>query len=183
MAMPDVGRIVVASSAVLAVAAAVGFGVVVTSRPDLRVDGGGTICMPSATSGSAAFGLGVENRGDGPVTLGSIEANTTSGLASIDYAALPPRRLDDETPLLGTATLDDVPDWSSRRPVAGTLIPAHSRLTIAVVPRLASSREAGYVRGFTLHLTGGSGVEHAYPSALVMGFPSGSGETAAACDR
>lgn len=181
--MPNAGRLVVAVSTVLAVALGVGFVVVTTNRPDIRVDEGGSSCMASTGSGDTVFGMYVINDGDQPATLDSIDAGTVNDLSSVGYTALPARGLHDDAIGVGTESYRDVADWSKRRAVAGAPVPAHSSVQIVIFPRLARGADSGNVRDFTIRITAAGGIQHTFFSETNDGFYPASAENMPDCDR
>jgi hypothetical protein len=126
--------------------------------------------MTSTGSGTTVFGLYVENDGDSAVTINAIKAGTVHDLDSVRYWALPPRNFKDTSVGVGVESFREVKDWSDRRPVAGAPLPAHSSVAIVILPRLTHAADSGYVRDFTIRLTGASGIQHVFHSQSTVGF-------------
>ncbi|MGV8885396.1 MAG: hypothetical protein ACOH1T_07380 [Microbacteriaceae bacterium] len=164
----NIGRIVVASSAALALIAGFGFIGEVFVAPSTSVAQGDRSCMRSVVSDDIDAAVGIRNTSNSTIVLTRAFADSQVGLTvSDDVWAIP---LDNDPEKLGIGIgnfADDVESFGLV-PIAGMEL-APGEYTQAVF-RLTSTDGAGYATDFRIEFVNPYGITHSTTSHYVVGF-------------
>ena len=159
----NVGRVVVGSSAVLALVAGAGFVNVVFAQPSTPSYGGYTACMSSKSGNPYFFGVGeIYNEGHQDIEVVSAVSRTQRGLEVVDLTVASSG---------GIGILEATTEVSAEyalSPVPGTIIAPGKH--VAVIARLTPVDATGFATDFEITYKNGYGIRHTALLTNVVGF-------------